>query len=153
MKKMLLLFVLFLLFIAGCNKEEGDSGIIEIRENMFITQINSINLNYRDYLGKTIKLEGFLMQNRWPEKNMYYIIRKGPGCCGDDGDIGFEISWNPDYNGLNDNTGQRAFPNPGDWIQALGELRRYNFMGRDFLYIALSELNVMERRGAEFVTR
>ena len=153
MKKVILVSILFALSFTGCRNRDRGPDIIEIRETMFIAQINSIILNSRDYVGRTIKIEGFLKENHWSDKNWYYIIRNGPGCCGDDGEIGFEISWNPDYNGSNDNTGQRAFPDPGEWIEAIGELKRYNFMGMDFLYIALSELNVLETRGAEFVIR
>ena len=64
MKKAALTLILLVLFFSGCRSGD-DSGIIEIRENMFLTQVNDINLNFRDYLGRTIKLEGFIQRNHW----------------------------------------------------------------------------------------
>ena len=151
MKKLIFVSILFALFIMGCSEKADDSGIVEIRENMFITQINDINLNYRSYLGRTIKLEGFFKHNFWEEYNWFYVIRNAPGCCGDDGEVGFEVSWNADY--LNPEAEQRGYPNPDEWVEAIGELKSYNFLGTNHIYLALSELNVLETRGAEFVTR
>ena len=147
--------LVFLLSISGCQNKSDGSGLVEIRENMFISQIDEINLNYSDYLGRTIKLEGLLKALHWEGNNYYFVIRNAPGCCGDDGEVGFEVSWNPEYRGPRDNDydGEGSYPDPFDWVEATGELRSYDFYGMTFLYLALSELNALETRGEEFVVR
>ena len=182
-KKAALASIVLAILITGCNngksnvpaapfsivqtggKSDVSSGdqVVEIRENMFITQINDINLNYRDYLERTIKLEGMLKIYTWNDNYYYYVIRNAPGCCGDDGEVGFEVSWKKDYqgpngngsndNGSNDNSDNETYPKPNDWVEVKGALKSYNFLGSTYLYLALSELNVLEKRGAEFVMR
>ena len=157
MKKVIFTLVLLALFLTGCgdrSSSDDTDGIVVIRETMFITQINDINLNSRDYLGKTIKLEGFIKRNHWNDHDYFFVIRNGPGCCGDDGEIGFEISWDPDYSGSGNHMDQRnSFPAPNDWVEAIGELKSYSFLGYPHLFLVLSELNVLEKRGIEFVMR
>ena len=154
MKKAVLGLILLVLFITGCRGGSDDSGIVEIRENMFLTQVNDINLNYREYLGRTIKLEGFILRNHWNERDYYFVVRNGPDCCGNDGEIGFEISWNPDNDGSGQPMDQRnSFPDVDEWVQAVGVLNSYDFMGQPFLFLTLSELNVLETRGLEHVIR
>ena len=146
--------ILSVFVIMGCEKKSTGPEIIEIRENMFISQINSINLNSKDYLGKTIKLEGFIKRNHWNDKDYYFVIRNAPGCCGDDGEIGFEVSWNPDYMGSGNPMDERSgFPAVNDWVEAKGELKSYRFMGTLNLFLVLSEIKVLENRGVDFVTR
>jgi len=154
MKKMVLASLVFALFISSCDRGGiSRSGTIEIRENMFITHINEINLNFRDYLGRTIRFEGMFRHFHWDGNNMYFVIRNTPGCCGDDGEIGFEVSWNPYHQGFDDGTAERVYPNRNDWVEVKGVLNYFENFGRPMLYIAMSELNVLDRRGLEFVTR
>ena len=153
MKKALFALILFSIFFTGCNKNDEANSIYEIGENMFITQIDNINLNYREYLGRTIRLEGLFKALHWEGNNYYYVIRNGPGCCGDDGEVGFEVSWKPEYNESFDDDIMLNYPNTNDWVQATGELKSYNFMGMTFIYLALSDLDIMQERGAEFVIR
>ena len=144
--------LVFALFITSCGRGT-DTGTVVIRENMFITQINAINLNYRDYIGRTIMLEGMFRHFYWEGNNYYFVIRNTPGCCGDEGELGFEVSWNPSHRGFDDGSDGRTYPNRSDWVQAQGVLSSFDNFGNTFLYIALSELNVLETRGLEFVTR
>jgi len=64
-----------------------DDSVFEIREKMFIAQCNDIYLNLKDFEGRTVKIEGFCDTDIDPEtgKTYYGVIRKGPGCCGNDG--------------------------------------------------------------------
>ena len=151
MKKVILVLILVVLFLAGC-KSSDDSGIIEIKENMFITQIDEINLNYKDYLGKTIKLEGFFRHNFWEEHNWFFVVRNVPDCCGDGGVTGFEVTWDPDFQGTNHDVDLSLFPERDAWVEAIGELGHYEFFGNK-LFLVLSELNVLETRGMDFVHR
>jgi uncharacterized membrane protein YcgQ (UPF0703/DUF1980 family) len=124
-----------------------NTGVIEIREKMFIGQTNDIYLNPDDYLGKTIKLEGmFKIEDfPWQEKPLYYVLRYGPGCCGYDGSAGFEVLW--------DNSINRNYPNDDDWVEAVGILRAFDGDINNCIYIALTQLTVLQKRGAEFVTQ
>ena len=174
MKKTAMILAVFVFLIAGCgNSKNGNSegasdllkvssgsaagtsggAVYEIKENMFITQINDILLNHKDYLGKTIKLEGIFVPFEWEGNYNYYVIRGAPGCCGDDGEIGFEVSWLPSHNGSDDGANRELYPQRNDWVEAQGKLGMYERSDMSFLYIALSEINVLEKRGAEFVTR
>lgn len=119
---------------------EGD--MVEISEKLFIAQTNDIYINTEDYLGKTIKYEGIFKTTYWPEedKTFYFVIRYGPGCCGYDGEAGFEIMWNGEW------------PEEDDWCEAVGTLEAYEENGWQYLRLVLSSLTVLEERGQEFVS-
>jgi zinc transport system permease protein len=122
------------------------TGTVEIKEKMFLAQTNDVYLNPDDYLGKTIKVEGLFKKEGNQDRNYCFVIRYGPGCCGSDGNAGFEIAWD------NKET-TAAYPAVDNWVQAVGELKRYEEDGFPYLYIALSELNILKKRGAEYVTQ
>jgi zinc transport system permease protein len=119
--------------------------VVEIGEKMFIARTNDVYLNPEEYLGKTIKLEGLFKSEQYGEQSYCFVIRYGPGCCGNDGNAGFEVSW--------DNKDAAAYPKADDWVEARGVLRTYEEDGYPYLYLALSSLNVLDNRGAEFVTQ
>jgi uncharacterized membrane protein YcgQ (UPF0703/DUF1980 family) len=138
MKKAVLAF--FSLFISSY----ANAQVIEIREKMFIAQTNDIYLNSKDYLGKTIKLEGvFAIEDfPWQERPFYFVLRFGPGCCAYDGSSGFEVMWDK-----NSKPGA-TYPRDNDWVEAVGILNTFDDEG---IYIALTALTVLEKRGSEFV--
>jgi uncharacterized membrane protein YcgQ (UPF0703/DUF1980 family) len=123
--------------------------VIEIKEKMFIAQTNDIYLNSEDYLGKAVKLEGLfkLEQYTGSESPHCFVLRYGPGCCGNDGNAGFEVAWDGDY------TLQPKYPAVDDWVEASGVLKTYEEDGYPYLYIALSSIKTLDRRGAEYVTQ
>ena len=123
---------------------KGD--IVEIKEKMFLAQTNDVYLNSEEYLGKTVKLEGLFKREGYENRNYCFVIRYGPGCCGSDGNAGFEVAW--DGNGT-----AAEYPAVDSWVGATGELKRYEENGLAYLYLALSELKVLPKRGAEFVTQ
>jgi len=165
MKKALLVLTVVAILFAGCaDKKSGadvdeeetfssgeDGSVIEIRERMFITQINDVYLNKDEYLGKTIKLEGLFKYMEGDEREYCFVIRNAPGCCGFDGSAGFEIAWEAPGQASSDN--QKEYPKIDDWVEAQGVLKGYEEEGMSYLYIALSDLKVMDTRGAEFVSR
>ncbi|MHC6202736.1 TIGR03943 family putative permease subunit [Breznakiellaceae bacterium SP9] len=126
---------------------------IEITEKMFIAQTNDVYLNPEDYTGKTIKLEGLFKAAQYAENAPPYcfVLRYGPGCCGSDGDAGFEVAWNKQGDTVP--TAAKTYPNIDDWVEAVGVLKTYEENGYPYLYLALSELNVLDKRGAEYVTQ
>jgi len=121
-----------------------------IREKMFIAQVNDVYLNSDDYLGKKIKLEGIFMDMLSGGSRYCFVIRNGPGCCGSDGQVGFEVSWNPPGQIMLE---KREYPKRNDWVEVQGVLSEYEESGTNFLYLAITDLNVLEKRGAEFVTQ
>ncbi|MDR2785094.1 MAG: hypothetical protein LBB83_04175 [Treponema sp.] len=121
-------------------------GVIEIREKMFIAQTNDVYLNPEDYMGRTLKLEGlFKTQAGYEDRPPYcFVLRYGPGCCGYDGNAGFEVAWDGDA---------PPYPAEDDWVEAVGVLKSYEEDGYPYLYLALSRLQVLDQRGEEFVTQ
>jgi zinc transport system permease protein len=130
-------------------KKAGE--IIEIKEKMFIAQTNEIYLNPEDYLGRTIKLEGlFKRETYWGEDSPYcFVLRYGPGCCGSDGNAGFEVAWVPPDAAAE----TPPYPAVDEWVEAVGTLSSYEEDGYPYLYLALSSLKTLDQRGAEFVTQ
>lgn len=121
-----------------------DGGVIEITERLFIAQTNDMYLNAPDYLGRTIKYEGIYKNtDNWPEPPeapIHYVIRYGPGCCGYDGEAGFEVRWDGEY------------PNPDDWVEVVGVLCEEAYeSGYKILYVEVISLTVKDERGAEYV--
>jgi uncharacterized membrane protein YcgQ (UPF0703/DUF1980 family) len=134
------------LFITGCTRTETEENpVIEIRERMFMTQIQDIHLNVDDFLGRTIKLEGIFIGMTWDGANYNYVVRGfSDGCCGG-GNVGFEVMWPQGRPEL--------YPENNSWVEAEGVLKL--FQGDSFrnLYLELVSLNVLETRGAEVVWR
>jgi uncharacterized membrane protein YcgQ (UPF0703/DUF1980 family) len=124
--------------LAGCDKSDG--GIVEIKEQMFMAQVNDVYQNAEDYLGKTIKLEGIFKKQEWEEDTYCFVLRYGPGCCGDDGgNVGFEVKWPEDR--------MDAYPDDDSWVAATGVLKDDN----QYLYLDLASLDVLSKRGVETV--
>jgi len=111
---------------------------------MFNTQVNDVYLNRKDYLGKTLKLEGIFIKEQYNGNSYCYVIRYGPGCCGFDANIGFEVRW------ANEKT--NPYPAYNSWVEATGVLKTYEEDGySDYLYLDLVSLNVLSKRGSETV--
>jgi uncharacterized membrane protein YcgQ (UPF0703/DUF1980 family) len=121
------------------------SRLVEIKEKMFLAQTNDVYLNPEDYLGKTFKMEGIFQIQRYLDNDnpYYFVIRYGPGCCGNDGNAGFEVAWE----------GDGVYPQENDWVEAVGVLASYEEEGYPYLCINLSSLQVLPQRGVEFVTQ
>ena len=129
----------------SCTKPKAElTGTVKIGEKMFISQVNDVYLNTEDYLGKTIKLEGIFKQEQGYEKSYCFVLRYGPGCCGNDGNVGFEVAWADEK--------AQSYPAIDSWVEATGVLKTYEEDGYDqYLYLDLSSLNVKNKRGAETV--
>ena len=138
------------IFSIACTKPKtvssNSANTVVIGERMFISQVYDVYLNANDYLGKTIKLEGIFKMEQLgePLKPYYFVLRYGPGCCGDDGVVGFEIAW--------DNENAQTYPADNSWVEVTGILKNYEREGyTQYLYLDLSSLNVLNNRGAEIV--
>lgn len=122
-------------------KEIPDDGRIYIREKMFLAQINDIYINLHEYLGKEIYYEGFMLYYDVEElnKTFNYVVRNGPGCCGNDAFIGFEILWNGEM------------PEENEWLEVSGVLEEYEEDGMSYLRLRLNSLEILEERGIDTI--
>jgi uncharacterized membrane protein YcgQ (UPF0703/DUF1980 family) len=136
-----------LFFAISCSKEKGQdeqTDIVEIKEKMFISQINDVFVNREDYLGKTIRLEGLFKEEQGYDKTYCFVIRYGPGCCGYDGNAGLEVAWPAGK--------AKPYPAVDSWVEATGVLKTYEEDGfTQYLYLDLASLYVLNKRGAVFV--
>jgi len=154
MKKIALLSLCILLALsAACPAlpaayaEEEIPVDVTIGEKMFIAQTDDIYFNANDFLGKTIKLEGmFFNLSYGPDEPPFYTVtRYGPGCCGNDGTIGF-IVWL-------DEDADLSVPENDDWVEAIGVLEIFEMYDQEFLRLNLKSLKVLDVRGLETVVQ
>ncbi|MDR2494963.1 MAG: hypothetical protein LBD24_07055 [Spirochaetaceae bacterium] len=132
--------------VADARYDTNKGVVVEIKEKLFIAQTNDVYENPDDYLGKTLKLEGIFQYYRpmTGDEPYCFVMRYGPGCCGNDGSVAFEVLWE---------NGQGQYPQEGEWVEAVGVLKRYEEDGYPYICISLSSLKVLRTRGAEFVTQ
>jgi uncharacterized membrane protein YcgQ (UPF0703/DUF1980 family) len=145
MGKIVIIALIAFLLMIGCTRTETEeNSIVEIRERMFMTQIQDIYLNADDFLGRTIKLEGIFIGMIWEGDNYNYVIRGySDGCCG--GNVGFEVMWPQDR--------PQPYPENNSWVEAKGVLKLFQGDSSRDLYLELISLNVLDTRGAETVWR
>jgi hypothetical protein len=126
---------------------------------MFIGQINDVYMNPEDYLGKTIKLEGLFKLEQYvtEDKQYCFVLRYGPGCCGNDGSAGFEVSWGRPWAAgpgvMQTLPPGPAYPAVDAWVEAAGVLDTYEEDGYPYIFLNLFSLTEKETRGAEFVSQ
>jgi predicted small secreted protein len=143
-----ILVLVYCLALAGCGGGEkgapvqNTGNVVEIGEKLFIQQCTDLYMNPEDYEEKLVRIEGIC--DVWEEngETCYAVYRRTPGCCGDDGVMGFSFSYSGDE--------QLAM---GDWISVTAEV----ISGTDEYGYATVELNagevtVSQERGMEFVT-
>ncbi|MDR2542443.1 MAG: hypothetical protein LBC80_03215 [Treponema sp.] len=145
-KNIILVVILVSIFITGCNRiRTEENSIIEIRERMFLTQIQDIYMNINSYLGKTLRLEGIFLNSQMNGEQFYSVYRNSiDNCCGG-GKIGFDVRWPEGH--------EKPFPETDSWVDVTGVLSFYQQGSSRFLYLELSSLRVMNTRGLEFVNR
>ena len=89
---------------------------IDITDNFFIAQTNDVYINYSDYEGKTVRIEGYfyVYQDYNSGENYYAVVRNSPGCCGNDGLAGLDIKYDGEY------------PAEKTWIKVVGKISKYS---------------------------
>ena len=139
-KKIPAVFSVAILILTVAGAAAG-AEIVEIKEKMFIQQCYDIMFNPDEYLGKTVKLEGIYKTFRFMvggvQEDTHYVYRKAPGCCGDDGMVGFRFY--PE---------DCPIPEQYAWVEATGKVE---VTEEEMVVLRLSGLKVMDKRGAEFV--
>lgn len=121
--------------------QTDESDVFVIKEKMFIAQCNDIYLNPKDYMDRTIQVEGMYGEFPNEEAGTTYrcVYRNGPGCCGNDGVAGFEMRY------------EGKLPKANDWIQVTGKIELDKEGDREYVVLKVTDLKVLEVRGAEFV--
>ncbi|MDR2400505.1 MAG: hypothetical protein LBD73_02505 [Deferribacteraceae bacterium] len=125
-------------------KDKGGKKVVEIKERYFMAQCYDIMLNPEEYKNKLIKIQGIYFE----EDGYKGIYRRTPGCCGDDGSIGFRIEF------------EGASPKADDWIEVIGsvEIAEYSAYEdiyikaeNEYIYLKAEKITILEKRGREFV--
>jgi predicted small secreted protein len=117
--------------------------LLVVGDKMFVGQMNDIYLNPDDYLGRTIRYEGFFtwFDNEETGQRYYCLVRNGPGCCGYDSLVGFEVDWSGEQ------------PENDDWCEVEGAIDTYQEDGLDYIVIRAASLEVLPYRGLDTVAQ
>lgn len=143
--KWLITFSVVMIILAGCVEKEGksedESEIIRIGESMFLTQINDMYFNFDNYKNKTVIVEGMftVFKDQAGGSDKFMVYRYAPGCCGNDGWGGFLL----EYDG--------NVPEDNAWIKVTGKPGLVEDGFFRSLYLEVTDIKVMEERGAEYV--
>ena len=122
------------------NTESNSDEIIEITDNYFIEQTNDVYLNLKDYLGKTIKMQGLVYTYDDGRGNTYYaVVRNTPGCCGNDGLAGIDIKYDGEY------------PEVNTWVKVEGKVESYKVYNMDTPVLKITSIEETDT-GTTFVT-
>jgi len=118
----------------------ADVNVVVIGDGFFDAHVRRIEMNRRNYLGRTIRYVGILRIDHWPPsgQDYHFVVRYAfSPCCGEQR-VGFEIFFP---------RGSTPFRD-GDWVEITGVLEEYGPYG-DFLRIrATSMVAAAERDGA-----
>lgn len=118
--------------------------VIEIGERFFIQQCDDVFFNPESYAGKALRLQGIYQQEQYGEEEAptHYVIRRTPGCCGDDGMAGFRVQADADT---------LQWPQPDDWVEVTGLVVLEEVDGYTDVYLQIIRIEVLPERGEEFV--
>ncbi len=116
------------------------NNITEIKDNFFIEQTNDIYINTEEYLGKTIKIEGYVYTYEDEEGRVCYgVVRNTPGCCGNDGLAGLDFRYDKEY------------PEVLSWVEVIGVIETEDCFGSKIPVIHAATVTEKEE-GTTFVT-
>jgi hypothetical protein len=92
------------------------------------------------------------------DKRYCFVLRYGPGCCGNDGSAGFEVAWGrpqiyPAPGNVKPLSLSPDYPVQDAWVEAVGILDTYEENGYPYLYLDLFSLTEKDDRGAEYVAQ
>ena len=120
--------------------EPDMDNILEIKDNFFIQQTNDMYYNLNDYLGKTIRIEGFVTNYKDNNGDICYgVVRNTPGCCGADGLAGLDIRYDGEY------------PEIDTWVEVIGVLGKDISYDAEIPAIQVTSIRAKEE-GTTFVT-
>ena len=115
--------------------------MIEITDNYFIQQTNDVFFNTDEYIGKSIKIEGFVYSYEDYETGniCHSVIRNTPGCCGADGLAGLDIRYDKKY------------PAENTWVEVIGVIGTDTVFGDTIPVIHVASITKKDE-GTTFVS-
>lgn len=121
-------------------EENKKKEIIEIKDDYFISTTNDIYYKLDSYVGKTIKMEGFLYVYDFQGETRYGVVRNSPGCCGNDGLAGLDIKYDGEY------------PSEDTWVEIIGTVEAEE-MEKDYSIPVVNVESMEEKEaGVTFVS-
>lgn len=120
---------------------DSDNIDIVVGDNLYATQINDWYMNFDQYDGKSVEIEGYYIDEFAP---YLFIGRYGPVCpyC-QGGYVSFEIFTDEDLS---------EFQNAKDWIKVKGILRSDTDGSGNFCYIEVMSVEKMSEVGVETIS-
>lgn len=122
-------------------KNRQNKEIVQVEEKVFLSQMTDIYTNKEDYIGRTLSLEGYMYTEGIEDGITGGVVRNTPGCCGDDGLLGFLYTWAGEV------------PKANEWIRVTGVLTEREKDGTAQFVLEAEEIEVLKERGAEFVAQ
>lgn len=116
----------------------NDNNVTKIPDDYFMTTLNDIYINYKDYIGKEIEYEGFIF---FPENENYsMVVGRKYYCCGYDSSVvGFECKTDKKFDA-------------DTWVKVIGTLAVNDSNPKDiYPYIDVIEIEKKDIRGTETV--
>ena len=116
---------------------------IIIGDNMFDTQISDFNLNFKQYEGKIVEIEGFYLENRPDASHLYTFVGRysNSNLCQycPQGYSYFEYEWHGDQG--------PTLTNESGWMKIVGKLTEGKDDAGPYYYIDASSIEIMDVRG------
>lgn len=115
---------------------------VVLKDNYYDTVIADINLNFDNYEGKTIQMDGFYFENgSYTFVGRYSTSNVCPACPA--GYAYFEYEWHGDK--------KPELTDSESWIKVIGTLKKGND-GVEYYYIDADSIEVMNEKGVETVS-
>lgn len=116
-------------------------GIINISDGIFLPLVNDIYINKDEYIGKKVRIIGQIVkeQDTLTKETFYAILREGPGCCYNDGVIGFEFITDGKY------------PEPEKWVEMVGEIILDNYNSGKVVKLKMLEVKPADAKSDKII--
>lgn len=123
---------------SNASSQSNDADIV-ITDSYFIQATNDVYLNLDNYMGKTIKMEGFVYEYTDYSNNSHIaVVRNSPGCCGNDGLAGLDIECG---DCLSNET----------WVEIVGKIKSTTIDNKRVPIVEVTSM-VQKPEGKKFVT-
>jgi len=108
---------------------------IVVGDNLFLSQLNNMYLNPKDYKNKTVEIEGFYLSS----ESYKFVARYGAACCPGDTYIYMEYRYDEEM----------ELVDIEDWIKVTGTVELGMSDLTPFVYIKATSVEKMDIRGNE----
>ena len=118
--------------------EAENSNIIQITDSYFMSKVNDVYINYKEYIGKEIEYEGFVY---FPEDHNYsMVVGRNYYCCGNDSFVvGFECNTDKQFK-------------EDAWVKVKGTVQINDDNSSDiYPYLKITSIEEMQQRGNDTV--